>query len=803
VSGGFGSLYYTDCRPGQGLQGWAGFQFQAASPGIAPEAMPLVQRTALYEPPVRWMRERRPVADYPPSLAHTVEGGVFATAAGCYLGQEANGTREGNQFTHAVVTRDPADYGLVRPAQLWAAPWWAVEPAAGTELDELAAHPEPGPLTVETVRDRVRDAEGGEERLTALLSAIHHLAAHEHRRTVVLVGADPEEAACWIAAATLLLPRPEALRVSFKIFVADGQYGQHDIIALHPEWAGRWSDTGSSSGLAVFDLDQGRHTAVEATAAACFWVPRLLAEDAYDVVDAVELAGQFARARVARVRVASALVDSADAPAPPTGPDRLAAAVVAAGEPLSTSDQLEAAAGWLLTAPEEAMRIARDSVLAAVLQASPRAPVLRTLAAAAGSRGWAPAAQQIQRGLLTAEIAEVLAASDGVAALRRLTALAPLPPLDRPDEDREHGRAEVEAALREARPDQVPPLLTVAHRHAVRPVTANFRGAAYTFAAWWVEQPDPDLEPERWPAPPEALDWVRDVLRGALAGPQHACALEAVRARWWRPLWQEAYDPGDELDATLMSVAYQHLTGSRRNQLMRDVQEWAFARMVGGADPSAVAWGIVFGTRAPGIPEATEFLAGLVDGGRTLSPEVGSWLCAVLEREPVLSEEGLWVIDQLRKQGHPLPLRLAERRTSDVVIEPLLAAPRDTALAILGGCSDKDAFPIYQALKARWPRHAGTTATADECRAVAFVFVLATGRPKTEQQRTDFSLLLGWLAKLVAAMPQDVRIAVERSYPGGLGQPWWDWVSTVEPRRWSLRRRSSARSGRSPGKRGE
>jgi GTPase-associated protein 1, N-terminal domain type 2/GTPase-associated protein 1, middle domain/GTPase-associated protein 1, C-terminal domain len=665
VSGGFGSLYYTDCRPGQGLQGWAGFQFQAASPGIAPEAMPLVQRTALYEPPVRWMRERRPVADYPPSLAHTAEGGVFATAAGCYLGQEANGTREGNQFTHAVVTRDPADYGLVRPAQLWAAPWWAVEPTPGTELDELAAHPAPGPLSVETVRDRVRDAEGGEERLTALLSAIHHLADPEHRRTVVLVGADPEQAACWIAAATLLLPWPEALRVSFKIFVADGQYGQHDIIALHPEWAGRWADTGSSSGLAVFDLDRGCHTAVEATAAACFWVPRLLAEDAYDVVDAVELAGQFARARVARARASGA-----DAPAPPSGPDRLAAAVVAAGEPVRTSDQLEAAADWLLTAPEEAMRIARDSVLAAVLQASPHAPVLRTLAAAAGSRGWAaPAAQKIRRGLLTAEVAEALAAADGVAALRRLTSLAPLPPLDRPDEDREHGRAEIEAALRGARPDQVPALLTVAHRHAVRPVTANFRSAAYTFAAWWVEQPDPELEPERWPAPPVALDWVRDVLRGALAGPQQACAWEAVRARWWRPLWQEAYDPGDELDATLMSVAYQHLTGARRNQLMRDVQEWAFARMVGGAHPSAVAWGIVFGARTPGIREATEFLAGLVDGGRTLAPEVGSWLCAVLEHEPVLSEEGLWAVDQLRTQGHPLPPQLAERRTSDAVPE--------------------------------------------------------------------------------------------------------------------------------------
>ncbi len=118
--------------------------------------MALVQRTALYEPPPSWMRERRPVGDYPRSLAHTVEDGLLVTAAGRYLGQEANGTREGNQFTHAVATRDPAAYGLLRPAQLWAAPCWASAPAPGTELDPLPAAPDPGPLDTETVRDRVR-----------------------------------------------------------------------------------------------------------------------------------------------------------------------------------------------------------------------------------------------------------------------------------------------------------------------------------------------------------------------------------------------------------------------------------------------------------------------------------------------------------------------------------------------------------------------------------------------------------------------------------------------------------------------
>ncbi len=690
MSSGFGSLYYTDCRPGQGLQGGAGFQFQAASPGVSTEAMPLVQRTALYEPPVRWMRERRPVADYPPSLAHTAEGGMFATAAGRYLGQEANGTREGNQFTHAIVTRDPADYGVVRPAQLWDAPWWAGEPAPGTELDELAAHPAPGPLDVETVRDRVRDTAGGQTRLTALLSAIHHLADPQRRRTVVLVSTDPEHAACWIAAATLLLPRPQALHVSFKIFVVDGQYGQHDIIALHPEWAGRWADTAPGSGLAVFDLDRGRHTDVEVTTAARFWVPRLLTGDPYDTVDAVELAGQFARARA----------EGADPQVQPTAADLLAAVVVATGERLTTLGQAQQAADWLLSAPEEAMRIARDSVLAAVLATAPGASVLRTLAAAADACGWACGGAQIRRGLLTAEISEALATSDGVAALRRLTALAPLPPLPSlpspsssqcPDADREHGCAEIEAALRGARPDQVPPLLTVADRHAVRPVTANFRSAAAWFAAWWVQHPDPDLEPQRWPAPPEALDWVRDVLRDWLAGPRpgRAAAVAAVHARWWRSLWQGACDPADTLDAELIFVACRHLEGSRLSQLMCDVQEHVFARMAGQDHPSqdhpsTVAWEAVFGARRPGIPEAAIFLAGLVQRSRPFSAEVGSWLCAVLEDQPALSAQGLWMIDQLCQQGYPVSPRLAALRASagDVLGEvvPAQGQPRRWSL---------------------------------------------------------------------------------------------------------------------------
>jgi hypothetical protein len=160
------------------------------------------------------------------------------------------------------------------------------------------------------------------------------------------------------------------------------------------------------------------------------------------------------------------------------------------------------------------------------------------------------------------------------------------------------------------------------------------------------------------------------------------------------------------------------------------------------------------------MAEAVTFFAALANSGRTPSTEVGSKLCAVLEKEP-----------------------------------------RDTALAFLGSCSELLANLIYEALEGRWPRHPGT-ATADECRAVAFTFVVATrsaNSSPTDQQR----LLLERLAELVAAMPKGVRAAVDRSYPGGLGRPWRDWVSGVEPRRLRLRRRSSTGPGKQPTRGGE
>ena len=220
------------------------------------------------------------------------------TAGGRYLGREANGYRDGNQFTHAVVTREAGSYGLVRPAQLWGASWWVSAPAPTTSCAPVPAHPDPGPWDTETVRERIAAAPDGRERLLALVTALGALQGGADRRRVLLVTDRGDEAACWLAAATLLLDRERALAISFKIFATDPDRSPHDVVVAHPDWAGPYR---RQDGYLVLDLLDGAPPEIAPpkivpSAEALFWVPLFLgADDPLDVVDAVEVAGQLAR----------------------------------------------------------------------------------------------------------------------------------------------------------------------------------------------------------------------------------------------------------------------------------------------------------------------------------------------------------------------------------------------------------------------------------------------------------------------------------------------------------------------------
>jgi hypothetical protein len=610
----FQSLYYTDCRPGQGLRGGAGFQFQAVSPGTTDEMMSAVQRSALYEAPVGWMREKREVSDYPPSLVH-VHDGVYATARGIYLGAEAGGVREGNQFTHALSTTDPQLYGPIRPAQLWGAPWWVEQPAPSTECEAVSAEPEAGPFGVEALREWVLGQQDGESWLLAVHSAVDRVHDEDAPR-VVFVSEDAETAVRWIAVATLLLPQERALQVGFRVFATNPQYSRHEVLAVHPDWAGSFADPDRNTDAVVFNLVTGKHRKVEPTDAARHWVPRFLGADPYDVIEAIELSHQFARSRGEQRPVAA---------------DRLAAGVLMLDEDVTGQDAAMALADWLVNPPAVSTTDVLEPVLDAVLASSPQLPVLAKLAEADTEQ-----AGRIRVALLRAEIDEIVRGTPADTN-------APLSRRPWSQDEAEETCILVEAAAGAVAPERMDLLLRTATRFDVRPRLSRFGEAAGRFVEWWAEHPHAGVDPARWTCGPEMVDLLRDVLSRRLTGPNAAEVTEAINDRWWRLLAPTVTDPFMPLDAAVSAAAVA-AGGAARQEAIAAFRDQLRAPDQPGTGEAV--WTALFRIAPPTMSELKDFVTTLPP--TALSDALAQRAFAVLEKAKVSGK----YLDVLRMLGH-------------------------------------------------------------------------------------------------------------------------------------------------------
>jgi hypothetical protein len=746
----FGSLYYTDCVPGQGTRGGAGFQFQAVSPGVAHGTMSLVQRTSLYEAPVTWMREQRAVANYPPSLTHLFDEGVYVTARGHYLGAEANGAREGNQFTHAVVTPDPESYGLVRPAQLWDAPWWAERPAPTTECDPLPADPPTGPWGLDAVREWVLGRPDGEEWLLAVHSALDRLHTDDGRR-VLFVSDDASAVLGWITAGTVLLAQARALRVGFRVFAANPRQSRHDVLAVHDDWAASLGNPDRDNGFLVFNLTTGRHSAVEPTEGAALWVPRFLRDDPYDVVDAIELAQRFA-----------------GGPEQPAAVHRRAAAVALLGEPAGDATQAAELAGWLLTGvapqPEEVVQPVAEAALRAGL-------------GLASLRGLRDAAQRHRFG------PELLARVTWTLFAAELAVVTGAPQTARPDA----GLPELaEAAADVVAPERMDEVLLLATRFGVTPRIAAFAQGAHRFVRWWADNPAAPVRVDRWSCGPEVFDLLRDELTTRLGGRGGAKYRADIQEFWWRRLLPAASDPTSPLDAAVTASAVAFGGPDLRRTTVDAV--FALSRSLPGEQRGDRVWNALFAEAWPSSGELAMFLEILPRGplmGR-MEDEVTAALDELVGARPSATD-----LDTLAlvygRSALPGRSRLADlskqdtglRRWLDAVgggkqvrpnalgqiTEPVLSARAAEIVAVLLARREPaEAVEVVEhagpdllgVLLHELPRHWDHPARADLAVALSFVAIGAAAVPDHESARAE-RVLITWVKG--AGQPRQPRIA--------------------------------------------
>lgn len=216
--------FHTSCR--RGLSGHAGFQFNAASPGLDERQLSALAAAhagyraapdAPAEPDAAEI-ERLPVAlRYLP-----VEGLGDVVSRTAYVGREFRGRdgepdsgRFGNYFSHILVGAGEGGGGFegLLPIELWGAPHWSTAEAKTTELPPLE-RVEPGPVDLEGVLAvLLPDREAA---LGAVVDACLHAVLGGPR--VVLVESDPSLAFAWIAWASFALPADRVAALTFSTF---------------------------------------------------------------------------------------------------------------------------------------------------------------------------------------------------------------------------------------------------------------------------------------------------------------------------------------------------------------------------------------------------------------------------------------------------------------------------------------------------------------------------------------------------------------------------------------------------------
>ncbi len=254
---GFAQLYYTSCETG--LSGFAGFQFNAVTPGLAPEVLRTVESLTSYKAP-RWLSARPTAAEIaacPVNLVYTWEPATILANV-IFAGTDFS-QRSGNYFAHALVSQGGVSaFGEILPIELWGSPVWASEPIAVTELPMLESLPRPSHDGVLSREDVGRFLGHGErtEHLAALLTAAES-AVLRNGRPIVIVDPDTAVVARWIAAICFLLPPAVARRVSFATYHHSPGYIDVHVIGTPPDSDFDLNETAFRS-YVVFDTTTAR-----------------------------------------------------------------------------------------------------------------------------------------------------------------------------------------------------------------------------------------------------------------------------------------------------------------------------------------------------------------------------------------------------------------------------------------------------------------------------------------------------------------------------------------------------------------
>lgn len=208
-------LYFTSCRQHRSLNGQSGFQVRAASAGFDPTRLRAATSYVGYKLPDDFPPAEDAVRRAPLRLAllDTPELGRVLVHSR-YVGQEGQGTRGGNFFTHLVADLPP-EFSSRDAAGLWGSPFW--READGDDIG--VSLPEPVlPFGAKPADFDAADFVADPARRDTLQFLLDALLSPANAGRRIFLAAPPRDVAACVYIASLAMPSAHACALTFSTY---------------------------------------------------------------------------------------------------------------------------------------------------------------------------------------------------------------------------------------------------------------------------------------------------------------------------------------------------------------------------------------------------------------------------------------------------------------------------------------------------------------------------------------------------------------------------------------------------------
>lgn len=322
----FDITVYTDAREDEALDGVAGFNFIAASPGSTATDQKFIAQHMLHVVKSSWHVDHTDQLAHPPTCLYRRSDDRYFLSRGKSTGLTITAPRPGNQITQTIATADPDDFVPYRPAQLYAASQWQLSRDTGGK--QITAWPTPLEIDAEYEPEELKAAlvtgsPFGASFLPRFLTMVEQAVADPGKK-LIIVHTDLDVVMRYIALASLFLDSGRALAMSFVAFAEQPLAAVADIVGATPDFGATPSANSAAAAYNVVDLLTVQMSPVEVSQSAARQA-EWFDGDALDALAAIDVARRWEAALGADVATDAAGIVSFTDGSVATPRDRAAA----------------------------------------------------------------------------------------------------------------------------------------------------------------------------------------------------------------------------------------------------------------------------------------------------------------------------------------------------------------------------------------------------------------------------------------------------------------------------------------------